>query len=191
MSIDQDSWYPETERMIADYWRAKVRMERLRAKEDALLASIKRLELQLEEVRRIPGLTAKYGLVPRAQRGADRDYSDLMVEYEEQIDKITKILLEKQKQLASIRHRLLELQELIAPMEAIMAKLTSEERLITEQRYIYRRSNYQIAELLHCSEHRLRYMLKRIISRVAEWTGKKRCRKIDAPEMGKRGIMVS
>ncbi|HHV62099.1 MAG TPA: hypothetical protein GXX51_05615 [Firmicutes bacterium] len=186
-----EPWYPETERLIARYWHTKERIERLRAKEETLLAALKRLDLKLQEIKRIPGLTAKYGLVPGHLRSGDSDYADLMEEYERQVDAITKEILEKHKKLASIQHRLHELQEWIAPIEAAMARLTEEERTLTEQRYLYHRSNYQIAAMLYCSEKRVRNMLRRIISRVAEWLGKKRVRNIAAPEAINHDIMVS
>lgn len=189
-----ESWYPETERLIAGYWRAKDRIARLQAKEEALLASLKRLDMSLATLRAIPGLTARYGLVPPSARMADRDYSDLMAERERQLDKIIKEMLAKNRRLASIQHRLAELREWIAPLEVVMERLTPEERILTEQRYIYHRSNYQIAMTLNCSEGRVRYMLYGIITRAAEWLGKdskKGLRNLYAPGEQKRDMVVS
>ena len=187
----REPWFPETERLIAAYWRTKERIERLRAKEEALLAALKRLDLKLQEIKRIPGLTAKYGLVPGHLRGGDLDYAALMEEYERQVDAITKEMLEKHKRLASIQYRLHKLQEWIAPIEAAMSRLTVEERRLTEQRYVYHRSNYQIADMLHCSEWRVRNMRNRIVRQMAEWLGKKPPRNFNAPAGEDRGIIVS
>ncbi|NPV52193.1 MAG: sigma-70 family RNA polymerase sigma factor [Firmicutes bacterium] len=186
-----DSWYPETERLIARYWHTKGRIERLRAKEEALLADLKRLDLELQEIRRIPGLTAKYGVVPGHLRSGDSDYSALMEEYEQQVDKIAKKMLEMHRRLASIQHRIHELQEWIAPIEEVMNRLTPEERTLTEQRYVYYRSNYQVADILHCSEWRVRNMRHRIVRRIAEWLGKKSPRNFNALEAQNSDIMVS
>ncbi len=56
--------------------------------------------------------------------------------------------------------------------ELIINRLTDEEIKLTEGKYLLNLSNYQIADILHCSEKRVRTMQKKIIYKIADWSGK-------------------
>lgn len=167
-----DNWYRETEKVIASYWYLKDRIARLEAIEAAIIDSLDTLNAELREAKSIPSYTSKYGILPGTARSQDKDYSDLMVQVESQVDKLSKQILRKRKHLASIRYRLQRARETVAPMEVVMSRLSQEERYLTELRYVYRWSYYAIAEKMHCSKTRAHYMHHTVIIKVAEWLGK-------------------
>lgn len=178
MAIEEkDRWYPETERVLKQYWKSQLQLERLKAKESALVEGIRILEAELEEGKKIPGFTAKYGIVPGSSRREDEGYTSLMQEYEEQVDKLASEITKKRKNLVVIRIRVCEIEEENAPFQAIVSRLTEEEKKLLEQRYIFRRSNYQIGMVLNCGEWRVRNMRNKIMEQVAEWLGKRQPRK--------------
>lgn len=176
----RESWYSETERLISRYCWDQERLSRLRTTEQALREDIDELNQSLVDMKRIPGITAKYGLTPGGARGSDPGYMTLMEQYETQTDALIKQLLNKSRRLASIRHRIYEIKERSAPFDAAMSRLTMEESNIIEHRYIYRRSNYQIAGVMHCSEYRIRYMLNKVVVYMAGWLKIKSNRKVIA-----------
>lgn len=165
-------WYRETEKLIASYWYMKDRITRLEATEAAILGSLGTLTTELNVVRMVPSCTAKYGVRPPGAPGQNNDLSDLMAEIETQVDKLAAEIAAKMKRLASIRTRLQRAREMVAPIEVVMARLSEDERKVTEYRYVYRWSNYAIGTQLHCSEFRVRYMKDQIVKKAARWLGK-------------------
>jgi hypothetical protein len=170
-TMKTELWFGRTERLLTFLWISKGRIQRLESLEKLLLDNLHCLENSLNDLRRIPGLTAKYGLVGGLARGGDYDYAVLMTEYEDQVDAITRQMIQKYRRLVSIRYRLHNLREQIAPLEAALRRATAEEQLILEQKFVFRNSNYHIADLLHCSEKRVRYIYKKIIYQVADNLG--------------------
>jgi hypothetical protein len=166
-----DPWFARIEKLLAFLWLSKERILRLETLEKLLLENTLALENSLNDFKRIPGLTAKYGLVSGQVRMGDYDYSMLMEEYESQVDSIIKQLIQKYRRLVSIQYRLHNLREQIAPIEAAIRRLTDEEQIILEQKYVFRNSNYHIANLLHCSEKRVRYIYDKTIYHVAQNMG--------------------
>jgi hypothetical protein len=176
----KESWYSDTERLISRYCKAQDRLERLRATEQALKENIDELNQNLAEMRGITGITAKYGLIPGGSRSGDSGYMSLMEQYEKQVDNITKQLLQKWRRLASIRARIHAIKEWSAPFGVAVSRFSAEEYSIIEHRYIFRRSNYQIAHIMYCSEYRIRYKLNKIVEYMASWLKIKNQRKINA-----------
>lgn len=166
-----ETWFLKTEKLLAFLWLTKDRIARLELLEKLLLENTLTLENSLNDFKRIPGLTAKYGLVSGNVRMGDYDYAILMEEYESQVDSITKKLIQKYRKLVSIRYRLHSLREQIAPIESAIRRLSNEEQIILEQKYVFHNSNYHIATLLHCSEKRIRYIYEKIIIHVAQSMG--------------------
>jgi hypothetical protein len=166
-----EPWFLKTEKLLTFLWLSQNRIKRLEALENMLLEDVNVLENSLHDFKRIPGLTAKYSLVGGQRRMGDYDYADLMEEYESQLDLITKQMIRKHRRLVSIQHRMRNLREEIAPIEAAVHGLASEEQTILEQKFIYRNSNYHIANLLHCSEKRIRYIYEKIIYHLARNMG--------------------
>jgi hypothetical protein len=166
-----EPWFLKTEKLLTFLWLSKDRIKRLEALEKLLLENALTLENSLNDFKRIPGLTAKYSLVGGQRRMGDYDYAILMAEYENQLDLITKQIIRKHRRLVSIQHRLHNLREQIAPIEAVVQCLNDEEQIIVEQKFVYRNSNYHIANLLHCSEKRVRYIYEKIIYHLARNMG--------------------
>lgn len=168
-----EPWFSKTEKLLQFLWMSKDRILRLEMMEKLLLESILSLETSLDDFKRIPGLTAKYGLIGGQKRmGGDYDYSALMEEYETHLDSITKQLVQKHRRLVGIRYRLSSLREQIALIEAAVRRLSAEEQTILEQKFVFRNSNYHTASLLHCSEKRIRYIYEKTIHHVARQIGK-------------------
>jgi len=171
--VDCGRWYPETERLIAVYWKKCMRIERLRAIETSVKASLYEVDRSLHHFKRLPGLTAQYGYHPGGSGGFAKGIGDLVADYEQEVEKLVKQLLERSRRLVSIQSRIHQLEEWCAPFTNAFAKFGKEGISVLEQRYIYRRSNYQIAELLHMSEPTVRRMVKRMITVTADWLGKR------------------
>lgn len=169
---DKQQWYVETEKLIRLYWRSKERLSRLREKERILQLSRGELKKNLIRTRAIPGYTRKFGIVSWEGRKGDFDYSSVMVEYEKLVDKISRDLIKNNRALVSTQMRIYELLEFISPFELIFNRLTDEEKKLLEGKYLLNLSNYQLADILHCSEKRVRTMKKRIIFKIADWLGK-------------------
>lgn len=165
-------WYKETEKLIASYWRLKDRIARLEAVEASILDTLDALNAELREAKSIPSYTSKYGILPPSARSQDRDYSDFLAQVESQVDKLSEQILAKRKHLTSIQYRLQRAREMVAPLEVVMARLTEEERRITELRYVHRWSYWAIGTELHKSKTRIFYAHRTIILKVAEWLGK-------------------
>jgi len=169
--MHKNQWYRETEQVIKQYFIVKDRVDRLQKKESAVRRSIEIIEGEIQELKRIPRLTAKYGVHPGGTR-CDEDYSQLMVEYDEQLLRLQQKLFRKRRQLIKLRVRIMEIEEWLAPIEGVIGRLSDDELALLEQRYIYRRSNNIIALTIHCDEGTVRYRIRQAIIRVAELLGK-------------------
>jgi len=88
------------------------------------------------------------------------------------VDKISRDLIKNNRALVSTQMRIYELLEFISPFELVFNRLTDEEKKLIEGKYLLNLSNYQLADILHCSEKRVRTMKKRIILKIADWLGK-------------------
>jgi hypothetical protein len=166
-----EPWFARTEKLLVFLWLSKDRILRLETLEKLLLENTLALENSLNDFKRIPGLTAKYGLVSGQMRRGDYDYSILMAEYESQVDSLFKQLIQKYRRLVSIQYRLHNLREQSAPIEAAIRRLSDEEQIILEQKFGFHNSNYHIATLLHCSEKRVRYIYEKTVYQVAQNMG--------------------
>jgi len=169
---NDQQWYAETEKLIKLYWRSKERLLRLREKERILELSRDELKKNLMRTKTIPEYSRKFGIVSWEARKGDFDYSSIMVEYENLVDEISRGLIKNNRVLVSTQIRIYELLEFISPFELVFNRLTNEEKKLTEGKYLLNLSNYQIADILHCSEKRVRTMQKRIIYKIADWLGK-------------------
>lgn len=169
---NKQQWYVETENLIRLYWRSKERLLRLREKEKILQLSQGELKKNLIRSRAIPIYTRKFGIVSWEAREGDFDYSSVMVEYEKLVDEISRDLIKNNRALLSTQKRIYDLLEFVSPFELIFNRLTNEEQKLTEGKYLLNLSNYQIADILHCSEKRVRTMKKKIIYKIADWLGK-------------------
>lgn len=174
MKTGVEVWFYQTELLISGFWLMKDRIARLKNYEKYYLKNINLLKLELSEFKYIPSLTAKYGILNQIQRNHDYSYANLMAEYEKQVDKITELLIRMYKKLISIQQRIWHLEESIVLIEMVLSRLSDEEKMLMEQKYAYKRSNYQTADLLHCSEKRVRNMHRKIIEQIAEWLNKKK-----------------
>jgi hypothetical protein len=77
--------------------------------------------------------------------------------------------------------RIFAIREFVDPFDVYIGRLSEEELQLIEYKYFYKMSNYVIADMLHCSEKRVRRMKEQIIDNITDWVGKMR-RKIAAPE---------
>lgn len=164
-------WYSETERLLHQYWRDRIRISGLRRRAQALRHEIGTLERELAEARTIPGLVARYGVVG-GRTGWPSDYSDLMVKYDEHTQHIVNRILAKRRELLRLQTRIASLEQKNAVIDELVRRLPMAEQTILEQRYMYRRSNYDIAAMLHCNEKTVRRWRDAAIARVAVWLGK-------------------
>jgi hypothetical protein len=171
--MNKETWFFQTEILISQYFKNEDRLNRLQEMEKILTNNLRLLDHELAEFKRIPGLTAKYNPAGRAKNLLTYDYSDLMEEYENQFIRIFQQIFEKYKKLVSIQYRVYAIREFNAPLEMAMKRLSAEEKILMEQKYGFKTSNYQIASLLHCSEKRVRYMHRKIIVQIAERLNKK------------------
>ena len=80
-------------------------------------------------------------------------------------------LMKHRRVLVSTQTRIYEILEFMTPFELLFDRLTDEEKKLTEGKYFLNLSNYQIGDMLHCSEKRVRTMQKKIIYKIAEWMG--------------------
>lgn len=172
---NNEKWYINTEKMISQYWYTKQQIIRLEVREKVLIKNLAQLYVQLSEFKHIPGLITTYGVLKNSSRRGDYDYATLMEEYEELLNSLTRKIMNKSKKIIHTQYRLHQLKEWLTPIETIISKLTGEERILIEQRYFFKKSNYQIAKMLHCSEKRVRYMQNKTIDDVAVWIGKNFC----------------
>ena len=168
----EQQWYIETENLLRLYWRSKERLLRLQAKEKILQSNLDEIKKNMIRSRAIPGYARKFGIISWDARKGDFDCSSIMVEYENLIDEISKDLIKNKRALVSIQTRIHELLEFISPFEIVFNRLTDEEKKLTEGKYLLDMSNYQIADILHCSEKRVRTMQKKILYKIADWSGK-------------------
>jgi len=168
----EQQWYIETENLLRLYWRSKERLLRLQVKEKILKSSLENLKKNLVQSKAIPGYARKFGVVSWESRKGDFDYSSVMVEYENLIDEISRDLVKNNRALVKTQTRIHQLLEFLSPFELIINRLTDEEIKLTEGKYLLNLSNYQIADILHCSEKRVRTMQKKIIYKIADWSGK-------------------
>lgn len=186
--MNNETWFFQTEILISQYYRNENRLNRLLEMKKVLTNHLLMLDNELVEFKRIPGLTAKYNLAGRTKNLLTHDYSDLMEEYENQFNKISRRIFEKSKKHVSIQHRIYEIRESNAPLKMAIARLSMEEKVLMEQKYGFKISNYQIANQLHCSEKRVRYMQRKIITHIAEWLDKKDCYE-SSPDQEKHKLM--
>lgn len=124
----KERWVYETEQLLFSYWRDKNRIARLEAKAKAIVESIQVLEDEIENVKRVPGLSAYYG--PTTNENVlkkDKDLSDVLAVREEQTDHLSDLLARKQRKLISTRVRIRNIVERITPIEQELARLTDEE----------------------------------------------------------------
>jgi hypothetical protein len=171
-----NSWYAVTERLLAKYLWTQERLARLRDIEQTITENVGELQKSLDEGKRIPGFTAKYGLAPGGSRGDDNDYSKLMVEYERQVDHLTEEILFQRRRLVRIKIRIAGIREKTGQFDFIMSRLTAEERHILDLRHIYKQSNAAIAMQYKCSEGTIRNRQIKIVQFVHSWlhfSGKK------------------
>lgn len=166
------TWFSETEKVLHLYWKRNLQIERLSAKLSALQSELASLELELREAKRLPSMIAKYGVTPGGRKG-DVGYEELMERWEAQIDRLTRIVMNRRRLYAKLKVRLANLKRQQAPIVVIVKRLSPDEQRLLELRYVYRRSNYAIARELHQSEPTIRRMHHRAVTRCAEWLGKK------------------
>lgn len=172
-----NQWYASTERLIAKHLWAQERLARLRDIERSVTENLANLQQSLEEGKRIPGFTAKYGLAPGNSRGGDNDYSALMEEYERQVDRLTKEILFQRRRLIVTQVRIAGILNKTSNFDCIFSRITAEERHILEQRHIYKRSNAAIAHLYGCDESTIRRRQVVVVQFVYRWmssAGKRR-----------------
>lgn len=185
-------WYPEVERIIKKYWKDCEHLKRLLIKEKLLIERIAQIQEEMKALDELPGVRETHGIVPGSIRSQkERDLSDLMVIHEADIDRCFKELVMCHKNLNQVRRRIFNIQIFLSPIQLLMDKLTDEEKQLTELRYVYRYSNYQIGYRLNCSEFRVRELKNRIINNFAEWLGKKENRNFNATDCDIHDKLVS
>lgn len=168
------NWYKETEQMINRYWQRKMQIERLEAKRDRIMAAIRHIQREIGTVREGRGLRniiALYG-AEKVQTSGGRGLDDELINIGEKVRVLLRRLTKKQRELARINARIDRLREENAPMETVMKRLSKEEYALTEMRYVYRWSTYDIADELNWSQPTIHRMKDRVIRKVAEWLGK-------------------
>ena len=136
--MNKEFWFTRTETIISIYWQKAEKLKRLQAKERVFLESIKTLKIRLEELKQIPGLTAKYGIVKHSQRSGDYSYANLMVEYEQQVDYVTKQILKKNKELICVQGRIGEILAFTEPIKIAIERLSLDEQTITIQKFVFK-----------------------------------------------------
>lgn len=149
------------------------RVAGLRDRERAILAKIKDLEIEAGEIKGISNITASYSTQPGAAMQSDPGLAKLMLQYDDHWQRVQLKILEAYKQLHTLRGRVAHTEEQQLPIRNIVDKLGEREQRILLLRYVYNKSNYQIAELVWCSESTVRRSFVKAISFVADRLGKR------------------
>ena len=155
----KNSWFQDTERVLRLYFWSMDRLEGLRARERSLLATIKALEIEAAEIKRIPSLTSQYSTQPATAHRSDPGYAKLMVQYDEHWKRVQSELLDAYKRLDRVRRRI--------------ARTEERAQKILEMRYLYGKSNYAISQVVWCSEATVRRSFVKAICFVAGRLGKR------------------
>lgn len=169
----KNSWFQDTERVLRLYFRSMDRLEGLRARERSLLATIKALEIEAAEIKRIPSLTSQYSTQPATAHRSDPGYAKLMVQYDEHWKRVQSELLDAYKRLDRVRRRIARTEEQYLPIKQIVDKLDERAQKILEMRYLYGKSNYAISQVVWCSEATVRRSFVKAICFVAGRLGKR------------------
>lgn len=172
LSKELRNWFAETEKVLDLYWKRKLQIERVNARLSTVQAELAAMELEMREGKMLPRITAHYGIAPRGTR-RNVGIDDLMVRWENHLDKSLKSIMNKRKTYARLKARLAGLCRQQAPIEVMVKRLSKEQQRLLELRYVYRRSNYAIARELYVSETTVRRWHKQAITQCAEWLGKK------------------
>lgn len=168
-----DTWFQDTERVLRRYYLTMDRIAVLREKETAILAKIKGLEIEASEIRGVSNITASYSAQPGMAMQSDPGYAKLMVKYDDHWKHVQEKILDRYKELRTLRARIDHIDEPQLPIRNIVDKLGEREQRILLLRYVYNKSNYQIAELVWCSESTVRRSFVKAISFVADRLGKR------------------
>lgn len=169
--IVDEPWFQRAEALIRDYWRRVDQIGKLEAKLRRMEDTLRNMQVDIADARGVRSLTQTLSFAPGGHSEAGSGLDAEMERMEERIEKLLQRYSEKQREVFERRARIANLREENAAMESVMARLTLEEYRYTEQRYIYRRSNYAIAQVLFCGASSVRRMRVRVARQVAGWLG--------------------
>ena len=170
--IVDEPWFQRAETLMRDYWYRAGQIQRLEAQLLRAEERLRGIELDIASARTVRSLTQVLSFAP-GSRGDSLD-SGLDAELgrmEEQVEKLMERYVQKNREAIELRTRIANLRADNAAMETVISRLSLEEYRYTEQRHVYRRSNYAIAQALYCTEHRVRRMRIRVARQVADWLG--------------------
>ena len=162
------------EKILRKYFKDVVRLESLIKKENLLRDQIIIMTNELDVLKRLYGYSTSCRWVPLKVHFGNSDLSDKLTQQEDMISRYAMDLTQKHRQLISIQMRIFSIREFVDPLDVYIGRLNEEELQLIEYRYFYRMSNYTIADMLHCSEKRVRRMKEQIIDNIADWVGEKR-----------------
>lgn len=170
--IQDEPWFQRAEAMIRDYWRRAGQIQRLDARLLRAEERLREIEADIAGARSVRSLSQALSFTPGSLGGAFGSGLDVELErIEDQLEALLQRYAEKRREALELRARIANLRSSNAAMETVMARLSLEEYRYTEQRWVYRRSNYAVAQVLHCGASSVRRMRVRVARQVAGWLG--------------------
>lgn len=186
--------FRETERLLNKYFKVQLRIERLND-------IISKLECQADEIKKelsfatpVPRVVSVLrsdggAVVPVGGYGGGGSWggSESGVDYEGDgskgldaaIEKYDELLVRLRTRYLFLRRRIWllkvrvqRLEEEAAGVGAVVGQLDDDEKMIIEQRYVYKRSNYAIAKVMSFDEKTIRNKKREIVLKVADYLGK-------------------
>ncbi|MDD3654919.1 MAG: hypothetical protein PHO01_12225 [Desulfotomaculaceae bacterium] len=178
--------FRQTERLFNRYYKKKMRIERLHMIIGQLNEQAEEMKVELAAASPVPRVIAVYqgyggvggghGGGGGAGSGAGGGVKGLDVAIERYGDLMVNMwtrYLEIKRRIWTLKVRVGRLEEEVAAVDdAVTRLLDDEERLIIEQRYVYRRSNYTIGKVMNRDERTIRRKHQAIIKKVAYFLAK-------------------
>lgn len=168
-NIKDEPWFRQAENLIRDYWRRTEQIGRLEARLARAEETLRGLQGDIADARTVRSLSQALSFTPGGHADSGLDVE--LVRMEAHVEQLLSDYAAKLRDVLELRARLANLREENAAMQAVMSRLSLEEFRYTEQRYIYRRSNYAIAQVLYCGASSVRRMRVRVARQVAGWLG--------------------
>jgi len=170
-SIKDEPWFRQTENLMCDYWRRTEQISRLEQRLARAEETLRGIQGDIADARTVRSLSQALSFTPGSLGTFGSGLDVELVRMEGHVERLLKVYAKKQREVLELKARIANRREENAAMQAVMARLTLEEYRYTEQRWVYRRSNYAIAQALYCHEARVRRMRVRLVCQVADWLG--------------------
>ncbi|MBO8136784.1 MAG: sigma-70 family RNA polymerase sigma factor [Desulfotomaculum sp.] len=167
------SLFSQTEKMLYQFWKDKLRLERLQSLIQKIEEELEDLQDEIYMQKPVSRVIAVYGKT--GGRGSYRldGIDGELAKHDDIMAMLVKRYYKLNRRRLSLKFRVSELQEKISYMEAVINQLDTDEKRIIEYRYLYKHSNYAIAKIMKYTEGTIRYKRRRLIKKVAEALDKK------------------